>query len=44
MPPKGGGDADFGDTGTEKPVDRIQMAGEASQTRAARGQARDGQG
>jgi len=30
-PPKGGGDEDFGDTGTEKPVDRIQMAGEASQ-------------
>jgi Domain of unknown function (DUF4431) len=30
-PPKGGGDEDFGDTGTEQPVDRIQMAGEASQ-------------
>jgi hypothetical protein len=30
-PPKGGGDEDFGESGTEKPVDRIQMAGEASQ-------------
>jgi hypothetical protein len=30
--PKDGGDADFGDTGTEEPVDRVQMAGEASQT------------
>jgi len=29
--PKGGGDDDFGNTGTENPVERIQMAGEASQ-------------
>ena len=30
-PPKGGGDDDFGNTGTDNPVERIQMAGEASQ-------------
>lgn len=30
-PPTGGGDDDFGNTGTEKPVDRIQVGGEASQ-------------
>jgi hypothetical protein len=29
--PKDGGDDDFGNTGTEKPVERIQIAGEASQ-------------
>ncbi len=29
--PKGGGDDDFGDTGTDNPVDRIQIAGDASQ-------------
>jgi hypothetical protein len=29
--PKGGGEEDFGDTGTEEPVAHIQMAGEASQ-------------
>ncbi len=29
--PKGGGDDDFGNTGTDNPVERIQMAGEASQ-------------
>ncbi len=29
--PKDGGDDDFGNTGTENPVERIQMAGEASQ-------------
>jgi hypothetical protein len=29
--PKEGGDDDFGNTGTDNPVERIQMAGEASQ-------------
>jgi hypothetical protein len=29
--PKGGGDDDFGNIGTDNPVERIQMAGEASQ-------------
>ena len=29
--PKDGGDDDFGNTGTENPVERIQIAGEASQ-------------
>jgi len=29
--PKDGGDDDFGNTGTDTPVDRIQLAGEASQ-------------
>jgi hypothetical protein len=29
--PKDGGDDDFGNTGTDNPVGRIQMAGEASQ-------------
>jgi hypothetical protein len=27
--PEGGGDEDFGNTGTDKPVDRIQIAGDA---------------
>jgi hypothetical protein len=29
--PAGGGDEDFGNTGTEKPTDRVQVGGEASQ-------------
>jgi hypothetical protein len=29
--PKEGGDNDFGNTGTEKPVGRLQVGGEASQ-------------